>query len=80
KEIEGALATRGLTRETASAEAMQVAALATRRDKNLPETRGAHEARWQAQAEVLGIQPAERNAAHIDSAQGWDAAQIARRA
>ncbi|EQD53598.1 Conjugal protein, TraA, partial [mine drainage metagenome] len=78
KEIEAALAGRGLTRETASAESRQVAALATRAPKNMPETRGVHEARWQVQAELLGVKPAERSAAHINKcAQGWTAAQVA---
>jgi len=77
KEIEAALAARGQTRATSSAESRQVAALATRADKNAPETRAAHAERWTAQAQALGIQPAVRSA-HIDSvAAGWDAAAIA---
>ena len=39
REIEAALAARGQTREGASAESRQIAALATRSPKNLPETR-----------------------------------------
>ncbi len=77
-EIEAALTSRGLTRETASAEARQVAALATRAQKNMPETRGAHEARWRVQAELLGVMPAERNARDMPA--GRDAAQIAAKA
>ena len=79
KEIEQALAARGQTRDSASAESRQIAALATRSPKNLPETREAHASRWQAQAALLGIQPADR---HTPAAQpeGWDAAKIAQRA
>ncbi|WP_297920253.1 MobF family relaxase [Metallibacterium sp.] len=79
REIEQALAARGQTRDSASAEARQIAALATRAPKNLPETRDAHIERWQAQASLLGIQPADR---HAPAAQpeGWDAAQVARQA
>ena len=79
KEIEAALAARGLTRESASAESRQVAALATRADKNLPETREAHQDRWQAQAALLGITPAARQAPTAQP-QGWDAAFLARQA
>ncbi len=79
KEIEAALAARGLTRETASAESRQIAALATRSPKNLPETREAHIDRWRAQAELLGITPAPRTAPTAQP-QGWEAAQIARQA
>ncbi len=79
KEIEAALAARGQTRDSASAEARQVAALATRADKNLPETREAHAARWQAQAALLGITPADRNGPAAQPT-GWDAAQVARQA
>ncbi len=75
-EIEQALALRGQTRATSSAESRQIAALATRADKNAPETRAAHADRWTAQAAALGIVPAART--HIDSvAAGWDAAAIA---
>lgn len=77
-EIDSALEARGLTRETASGEERQMAAFATRAEKNLPETRQAHEARWTAQAQALGIVPAARDAhTYIESAQTWDAAQIA---
>ena len=62
-EIEKALAARGLTRDTSSAEARNVAALATRSTKDLPEVREAHIDRWQAQAQALGIKPAERDPA-----------------
>uniref|UniRef100_E6PSH3 Putative ATP-dependent exoDNAse (Exonuclease V), alpha subunit-helicase superfamily I member n=1 Tax=mine drainage metagenome TaxID=410659 RepID=E6PSH3_9ZZZZ len=62
-EIEKALAARGLTRDTSSSEARNVAALATRADKDLPEVREAHINRWQAQAQALGIKPAERDPA-----------------
>ena len=79
KEIEKALAARGQTRDSASAEARQVAALATRADKNLPETREAHAARWQAQAALLGITPADRNGPAAQP-EGWDAAKIASQA
>jgi len=79
REIEQTLAARGQTRETASAEARQVAALATRADKNLPETRAAHAARWQGQAEALGIAPAERGTPHRGPGD-WDQAQIASQA
>lgn len=79
KEIEAALAARGLTREVASAEARQVAALATRQDKNLPETKDAHQDRWRAQAELLGVAPASRSTPSAQP-QGWDAAAIARQA
>ena len=79
KEIEKALAERGQTRESASAEARQIAALATRSPKNLPETREAHIDRWRAQADLLGITPADR---HATTAQpdGWEAAQVAKQA
>ena len=79
REIESALAARGQTRDSASAEARQIAALATRAPKNLPETREAHSARWQAQAALLGIQPAERQGATAQPS-GWDAAQVASQA
>uniref|UniRef100_E6PSP5 Putative ATP-dependent exoDNAse (Exonuclease V), alpha subunit-helicase superfamily I member n=1 Tax=mine drainage metagenome TaxID=410659 RepID=E6PSP5_9ZZZZ len=62
-EIEKALEARGLTRDTSSAEARNVAALATRSTKDLPEVRSAHIDRWQAQAQALGIKPAERDPA-----------------
>lgn len=75
-EIEKALGERGLTRETASGKERQNAAFATRADKNTPETRAAHAARWTAQAQALGIVVAART--HIDSVTGWDAAQVAR--
>ena len=57
REIEAALAARGLTRESASAQVRDMAALDTRtaKAKDLPETREAHAARWQAQAEALGV-------------------------
>ncbi len=57
-EIEAALAARGLTRATASTQQRDMATLATRSGKDLPETRAAHLAKWQAQAEALGIKPA----------------------
>ncbi|EQD67352.1 TrwC protein, partial [mine drainage metagenome] len=56
-EIDAALAKRGLARETASATTRELAALATRSAKVLPETREAHLERWTAQAEALGIKP-----------------------
>jgi conjugative relaxase-like TrwC/TraI family protein len=62
-EIEKALAARGLTRGTSSAEARNIAALSTRASKDLPEAREAHIARWQAQAAALGIRPATRDPA-----------------
>ncbi|MHB1537480.1 MAG: MobF family relaxase [Solirubrobacteraceae bacterium] len=78
-EIEKALAARGLTRETASGQERQIAAFATRAEKNAPETRQAHADRWTAQAAALGIVPAARDAhTYIESAQSWDAAQVAR--
>ncbi len=58
-EIEKALATRGLTRDSSSAEARNVAALSTRASKDLPEVREAHIERWQAQAQALGIKAAQ---------------------
>ena len=79
REIESALAARGQTRDSASAEARQVAALATRSAKNLPETREAHIDRWQAQASLLGVTPADRSGPSAQPA-GWDAARIARQA
>ena len=79
REIEQALAARGQTREGSSAESRQIAALATRAPKNLPETREAHQGRWQAQAALLGIQPADRPGSTAQP-QGWDAAQVARQA
>ena len=80
-EIEKALEARGQTRETSSAESRQVAALATRADKNTPETRQAHAERWTAQAAALDIQPAARDAHYRESVPaGWDAAQIATQA
>ena len=79
KEIEAALAARGLTRETASAEARQIAALATRAPKNVPETREAHIDRWRAQAELLGLTPAPRNQPTAQPT-GWEAAQVAQQA
>lgn len=79
RDIEAALAARGATRATASAEMRQVAALATRAPKNLPETQAAHAARWQAQAAVLGVEAAGRYGGG-ETAAGWDAAQVARQA
>ena len=58
-EIDKALEARGLTRDSSSAEARNVAALSTRAAKDLPEVREAHVDRWQAQAQALGIKPAE---------------------
>ena len=58
REIEAALAARGLGRETAGARAREVAALDTRHAKDLPESREAHAERWAAQAEALGVTPA----------------------
>ena len=79
KEIEKALAARGQTREGSSAESRQIAALATRADKNLPETKEAHQDRWQAQAALLGIQPADRTGPAAQPT-GWEAAFVARQA
>ena len=79
REIEVALAARGQTREGSSAESRQIAALATRAPKNLPETREAHQDRWQAQAALLGITPAARTGPTAQP-QGWDAAYSARQA
>lgn len=79
REIEQALAARGATRETASAEERQIAALATRAPKNVPETREAHIDRWSAQASLLGVIEAERTGSTAQPA-GWDAAAIARQA
>ena len=79
REIEAALAARGQTRESASAESRQIAALATRAPKNLPETREAHAERWQAQAALLGITPADRSGPTAQP-EGWEAAGIARQA
>ena len=79
KEIEAALAARGQTREGSSAESRQIAALATRSPKNLPETREAHIDRWRAQADLLGITPAARDARSAQP-EGWDAAKIASQA
>ena len=79
REIEKALAARGQTREGSSAEARQVAALATRAPKNLPETREAHQDRWQAQAALLGITPAARDATTAQPT-GWEAAYSAQQA
>lgn len=58
QQIEAALAERGHTRATASHDMRQVATLATRDGKDLPETRDAHAARWQAQAATLDVKPA----------------------
>ncbi|CQR44409.1 Conjugative relaxase domain protein [Thiomonas sp. CB3] len=63
QEIEDALAQRGQTRESASAQTRDMLALATRHDKTLPETREAHAAKWQAQADALGLKPAEAQSA-----------------
>ena len=79
KEIEAALAARGLTRESASAEARQIAALATRAPKNVPETREAHIDRWRAQADLLGLTPAPRTGPTAQPT-GWEAAQVAQQA
>jgi len=62
QDIEAALAARGLTREQASAAMRNTLALDTRQVKALPETREAHAARWQAQAEALGVTPAKPEA------------------
>uniref|UniRef100_D5X4X6 Conjugative relaxase domain protein n=1 Tax=Thiomonas intermedia (strain K12) TaxID=75379 RepID=D5X4X6_THIK1 len=62
-EIEAALAERGQTRADSTALSRQAAALDTRHDKELPETRAAHADRWQAQAEALSVKPAERSTA-----------------
>ncbi|SCC94401.1 Conjugative relaxase domain protein [Thiomonas sp. X19] len=59
QEIERALAARGLTRDSSSAEARNIAALSTRSAKELPEVRAAHIDRWQAQAQALGIKAAQ---------------------
>ncbi|THD09305.1 MobF family relaxase [Metallibacterium scheffleri] len=77
REIEASLAARGQTRESSSAEARQVAALATRAPKNTPETREAHAARWQAQAQAFGLTPAHRDQA-APTPSAWDVARIAR--
>lgn len=58
-EIDKALEARGLTRDSSSAEARNIASLATRSAKELPEVRAAHLERWQAQAQALGIKPAQ---------------------
>ena len=79
REIESALAARGQTRESSSAEARQIAALATRAPKNVPETREAHAARWRAQADLLGIKPADRTGPTAQP-DGWEAAQVAKQA
>jgi conjugative relaxase-like TrwC/TraI family protein len=79
KQIEDALAERGQTRDTATAQEKQVAALASRRDKTLPETREAHQAHWQARADAAGIKPAERGEAQ-HAQQHRDAAADAARA
>lgn len=63
QEIEKALTDRGLTRDTASSAQRDMLALATRHDKNLPETREAHLSKWQAQAAALGVEPAQATAA-----------------
>ena len=59
KQILEFLQARGLTRERASAELRNMAALGTRRDKEFLESRAANAERWQAQAEALGIKPTE---------------------
>lgn len=61
-EIRAAIEARGGNLDTAGFEARQVAALATRLAKDLPEARQAHQDRWCAQAEALGIQAAARDA------------------
>lgn len=58
QEIELALAARGIKIDASSHAARQAACLATRTDKNLPETRAAHASRWQAQAAALGLRAA----------------------
>ncbi len=62
EEIKGALAERGLDKDTASHAARQTAALATRHDKDHPESADAHRTRWQVEAEAAGIKQAERGA------------------
>ncbi|MDA8260699.1 MAG: relaxase domain-containing protein, partial [Betaproteobacteria bacterium] len=59
KQILAFLEARGLTREQASAELRNMAALGTRKDKEYLESRAANAERWQAQAEALGIKPTE---------------------
>ena len=58
-EIDAALAARGLTRETASAEEKQVATLATRAPKSV-EDRAALAAEWRATARAQGFGPEQR--------------------
>ena len=77
-EIDAALAAKGWDRESASAEARNVAALATRDDKNLPEIRAAHIDRWRAQAQLLGLKPAQAERASAQEARRVDPAAAAR--
>ena len=63
-QIDQALQARGSSLETASYESRQIAVLATRQDKAQDHTEDAraHRARWQAQAQALGIVPAQTRA------------------
>ncbi|MEQ1674698.1 MAG: MobF family relaxase [Candidatus Nitrotoga sp.] len=55
EEIKGALARRGMDKDTASHAARQIAALDTRQDKDQPESADTHRDRWQAEAAAVGI-------------------------
>ena len=80
QEIDAAIEAKGWDRAGASAEARQVAALATRDDKNLPEIRAAHLDRWQAQAKLLDLKPAQAERQTAQEARRVDPAEAARRA
>ncbi|MDA8260645.1 MAG: relaxase domain-containing protein [Betaproteobacteria bacterium] len=79
-EIDATLAERGAEREGSSATSRMAAALATRSTKDLPEVREAHLERWQAQADAMGIKPAEQSTQLAKQAKAIDPAAIAREA
>lgn len=74
------LEARGLTREQASAEMRNMAALGTRKDKEFLESRSANAERWQAQASALGIKRAEINPEVASSARQIKPAEAAKAA
>lgn len=78
-EIRAALEARG-GYDNASPQAKQIAKLATRDAKQLPEVREAHLDRWQAQADAMGIKPAEQSPELAKQAKAIDPEAAAREA
>ena len=79
-EIDAALAERGIDRDGSSATSRMAAALNTRGTKDLPEVREAHLDRWQAQAEAIGVKPAEQDPELATQAKAVDPEAAAREA